>query len=181
MKKQCQLIERLNSSYLNRLCYGDLIRKDTNKLTAVLRLALTQETKNIEQLTKIKVFTFLGSYCGIIEYKNYFTAIDYFKNFSDNYMRGWGAKYCSCSQPIYTDALICEKNSQILSTQCSNNFFECDDKTCVLIIYECDYVNDCLDKSDEKNCKISSDNLGHFLTNQTISLPFQLHFKLLLA
>ena len=179
LARQCHLnIERLNGSYLNRLFYGDLIRKDTNKLAVVLPLALTQEPKNIELLRKITLFTFLGSYCGIVQYKYQFTAFGFFRNFSDTYMRGWGAKYRSCSQPIYIDALVCEKTPQTPSSaQCSNNFFECDDKTCVLIIYECDSVNDCFDKSDENNCNVWSDKLSHNLTNQTISLPCQLHLN----
>ena len=179
LASQCELeIERLNGSHLNRLLYGNLIRKDTNKLAALLPLALTGELTTIELLTKIKVFTFLGSYCGIIQYTAGFAAFSLFKNFPDAYMRGWGAKYRSCSQPIYTDVLICEKNPETpFSAQCSNNFFECDDKTCVLLLYECDSVTDCSDKSDESNCNVWSDNSNQNLTNQTISLPCQLHLN----
>ena len=50
---ECDLnIKRLTGSYLHRLLYGNLIRKDTNKLAAVLPLALTQEPKHIKLLEK---------------------------------------------------------------------------------------------------------------------------------
>lgn len=35
---------------------------------------------------------------------------------------------------------------------CNEGKFECDNKCCIVGRYVCDGDNDCIDKSDEKNC-----------------------------
>ena len=52
--------------------------------------------------------------------------------------------------------------------RCQSNHFECRDKTCVLFIYKCDHIGDCLDHSDEAGCIYG---LTSTLTDQLVHLP----------
>ena len=67
-------------------------------------------------------------------------------------LRGWGVKCRYCSEHVDVTDVICEKPSEPHTSQCENNHFTCQDKTCILSIYKCDSVYDCFDESDENNC-----------------------------
>ena len=152
---------------------GKLLHKDKpiNQLANKLALGLVQEPANTMLLMDIKVFAFIGSYCGIIEYNYIFNFLFHF--LLTKHIKAWGAKYRSCSKLIDIDAMICEKASEFyISHHCANHSFECGDRTCILIFYRCDYNNDCFDGSDEDNCIFSSNSI---FSNDTIWLPCQLN------
>ena len=65
----------------------------------------------------------------------------------------WGVKCWSCSQTLDVSAVICQKSRELhLIHLCLQHHFNCDDGTCILLLYVCDYVPDCFDESDENNC-----------------------------
>ena len=154
----------ISQAFSGNLLLGDI---SVNKLAISLYLSLAQGPKHNLPLTHIKVFAFLGSYCGIIEQNNVFTAAQ----LSEKHINGWGAKYRSCSQLVSTDTIVCEKASKSSTLDgCFDEFFKCGDRTCILSIYKCDDIYDCFDESDEQNCVFVS--LDSF-SNKTVLLPCQ--------
>ena len=77
----------------------------------------------------------------------------------------WGVKCRYCSEKIKVAGVICEKHTDIYISGCQNNHFKCLDKTCILDIYKCDYIADCLDNSDEDNC------VHNTLIDQFVNVP----------
>ena len=65
-------------------------------------------------------------------------------------------------------SLICEKRSNQNQHQCQDNQFRCHDGTYVLLIYMCDFINDCFAGSDEDVC--GSDNTS-IVSYNVLSLP----------
>ena len=82
--------------------------------------------------------------------------------------RGWGVKCRSCSEAVRVSAIKCEKPNKINAVKCQSNRFPCHDKTCVLLIYRCDFVQDCFDGSDEINCILNVQNTSR---DQVVVLP----------
>ena len=80
----------------------------------------------------------------------------------------WGVKCRPCSKRIKVSGTICEKPAELYVVRCQRNHFECGDKTCVLSIYKCDHIVDCLDHSDESGCIYG---LTSTLTDQFVHLP----------
>ena len=80
-------------------------------------------------------------------------------------LRGWGVKCRHCTEPVEVTDVLCEKPSELYNSQCQTNHFTCIDKTCILSIYECDFVYDCFDDSDEDNCtyKKTNNTSNHFV------------------
>ena len=78
----------------------------------------------------------------------------------------WGVKCRHCSKQIIVPAVICEKPKKSYGRACLQPRFICHDGTCVLAIYQCDFISDCWDGSDEKNCDMNvCDNCkNHFVT-----------------
>ena len=64
----------------------------------------------------------------------------------------WGVKCQPCADAINVSAIICEKISRPYIMQCQDEYFTCDDGTCILLIYKCDLISDCFDGSDEDFC-----------------------------
>ena len=170
-----KLLVKDNDTFISQVIFGNLLIADTsvNKLAISLYLSLAQEPKNNLPLRYIKVFAFLGSYCGIIEYNYAFTAAQLSEKYINKHINAWGAKYRSCSQLVLTDTIVCEKASKSSTLDgCIDDFFTCGDRTCILTIYKCDYIYDCFDGSDEQNCIfVSFDSFS----NETVSLPCQLN------
>ena len=65
--------------------------------------------------------------------------------------RQWTADYCNTF--IVADVPICQKPiTKLLIVICQVGYHQCGDKTCILTLYACDSVNDCLDGNDEAQC-----------------------------
>ena len=173
--QRTRLVLNDNDTFISQAIFGNLLLADTsvNKLAISLYLSLAQEPKNNLPLRHIKVFAFLGFYCGIIEYNYVFTAARLSEKHINKHINAWGAKYRSCSQLVSTDTIVCEKVSKFSTPdRCIDNYFACRDMTCILNIYKCDYIYDCFDGSDEQNCIfVSFDSFS----NETVSLPCQLN------
>ena len=84
--------------------------------------------------------------------------------------QGWGVKCRSCSEAIKVSAIICQKPNKINAVKCQSNHFSCLDKTCILLIYRCDFVQDCFDGSDERNCILNAHNTSRE-SDQLVILP----------
>ena len=90
----------------------------------------------------------MESRCGILKYLEYARA--YQLKLPREYLKSWGVKYVACRELFTIDAIVCEKQSIPFSTSpCGNEFFECEDGTCILSTYTYDLLNDCFDNSDE--------------------------------
>ena len=165
--QRTRLVLNDNDTFISQAIFGNLLLADisVNKLEISLYLGLAQEPKNNLPLRHIKVFAFLGSYCGIIEHNNVLPVTQ----LSEKHINAWGAKYRSCSQLVSTDTIVCEKASKSSTSDgCIDEFFKCGDRTCILFIYKCDDIYDCFDESDEQNCVfVSFDSFS----NETVSLP----------
>lgn len=65
------------------------------------------------------------------------------------------ARHCGCpfGMMLDRDQRTCIDNStEVTVTTCRANLFQCDNGRCIPSSYRCDKDNDCLDKSDEKDC-----------------------------
>ena len=49
-------------------------------------------------------------------------------------------------------------------TSCSKGEFTCNDGQCIDMEERCDQTTNCLDKSDEENCRMVNMEVGHNLT-----------------
>ena len=118
----------------------------------------------------------INKLCGIVQYSAFYsmlmTDVD-----SMNTMHGWGAKYKRCNDVIHADILICEKQSQLSSfSMCGAQYYHCNDGTCVLTIYKCDFLVDCVDGDDEHGCPTNIIKNDEFvLINDTLYLPCQIY------
>ena len=150
----------INTSYVNKMIYGQLLQKNEpeNNLAVILSIILSGPNHN-SLLKHIKIFAFLDQLCGIIEYVYLLSPFHSMVDLSNRYLRAWGAKYRSCSQTIDVHTVICEKPSKPLS------------------IYECDYVNDCSDKSDETNCIYDVNMINYSHIGQLIYIPCEFNSK----
>ena len=89
----------------------------------------------------------------------------------------WGVKCWSCSQTLDVSAVICQKQSkrQLIIHRCHHHHFYCEDGTCILLLYVCDYVHDCFDGSDENNCgekqHSTTNNASTQFSNSSVTLP----------
>ncbi|KAJ8026620.1 hypothetical protein HOLleu_31509 [Holothuria leucospilota] len=75
---------------------------------------------------------------------------------------------CSVNETYFlcgTDILVREQN-------CTSRQFQCGSGECLNVVFTCDFVPDCQDGSDEKECNITGSNSGESLTE---CLPS--HFK----
>ena len=96
----------------------------------------------------LSFFVIFKHTCSIVEFS---MLSYYFIDFSHE-TRGWGVKCRPCTQSIKISGIICEKSSRKRIITCQNKHFQCHDKTCILLIYQCADVADCFDGSDEVNC-----------------------------
>ena len=167
--------KRITGEHVNRMLYGWLLEKAENRLAMVLTYSLSLGPQNNQPLDSIKIFAFMESYCGIIEYKRIYNDPEILWNVPEIYLKNWGAKYRSCRQLINVDALVCEKPSIPYSTmKCAEHFFVCTDSTCILRAYICDNVPDCFDDSDESNCDVSAEYYTNSVVQQSIHIPCHL-------
>ena len=174
----------MNATYINTIIYGQLLPKDEpdNKIALILYRSLSAQLNSHMPLKNMKIFAFLDSFCGIIEYVDLLRPLYGNSDSSNRYLKAWAARYHSCSQQIQVDTMICVKpREHLISTLCGDGYFQCQDVSCVLSMYKCDYVNDCSDKSDEANCTHVSTTVNYSISNQIIYIPCQLNLKCALS
>ena len=77
----------------------------------------------------------------------------------------WGVKAIECHFEI-ADAttFVCERSPFKFNTNCAAGFFTCDDNTCILSVYVCDDIKDCLNSEDEYGCS-KHNYTAHSLSN----------------
>ena len=94
------------------------------------------------QLTNIRILVSVNGRCTRAEYPN----------FSFGGSRRWTAVSCG-DYTLPTDVFICEKPSVTHTTiMCNTEYYQCEDGTCILLLYVCDSVDDCLGGEDETLC-----------------------------
>ena len=83
----------------------------------------------------------------------------------------WTAEYCN--QVIIADIFVCHKPSPLTEIfLCKTDYYQCADKTCILALYVCDSVNDCLDEDDESHCDtVLRQEEGFSFQNSSLYLP----------
>ena len=114
---------------------------------------------------KAEIMSYFARYnntCSLVEYSH--LSWSYVHYDSD----AWGVKCRPCSKKINVSGIICVKPSEIKVIICQQFHFQCRDKTCILPIYKCDHVADCLDNSDEDMCVY---NVSDKLTDQFVTIP----------
>ena len=139
-------VQQIESNILHTIISGKSLARGTQKkrLPQMIYFMLPVSSER----THLSFFVSLYNTCGILERSHTET----------------GVKCRPCYEPINTTAVICEKPSKPYHNKCDTNHFACQDRTCVLSIYRCDFVVDCFDGSDENQC----------LQNITISPPDQI-------
>ena len=115
-------------------------------------------------------FTNVNDKCSIVT-QDFFQAIKYndqkYNRDTLGRVLDWGVRCQSCVASIGVNGVICEKTSHPYNMQCQDRYFKCDDGTCILLIYRCDYISDCFDKSDEAIC---NGNISSSWINSTLTL-----------
>ena len=97
--------------------------------------------------------------------------LDSIKNAS-SLMNRWKVQYIECSRYFSGYNIVCVKPVEPISNQCSNGYFECYDKVCVLALYVCDSFDDCVNGEDEKSCPNAILMKDDFtLINKSLYLP----------
>ena len=72
-----------------------------------------------------------------------------------------------CAEVTSISAVICEKLKRPNILRCDDQYFTCDDGTCILLIYKCDLISDCFDNSDEDLC---DDTINSSWFNSSLTL-----------
>ena len=152
---------------LKWIVFGNYLSKNSmaSKLANILKWTLSHGPEGTLPLADINIFVAVNSYCGIMRYMGY--ARLYHDKLPDGFVKGWGVKYIPCHDSFDVDAIVCEKPIiPFVMSSCGIGFFECEDGTCILSTYRCDFVYDCFDKSDEAKCEEYNQ-----MTNQSINIP----------
>ena len=117
-----------------------------------------------ERQNYMTYFTYFNESCAIVS----FSMTSYYYDLTNHPLRGWGIKCRPCDEAINVSGVICEKTSLANNINCTKNQFKCQDNTCILSIYQCDFTLDCNDGSDEENCDPSASRRA---ADQFITLP----------
>ena len=164
-KKPPNIMKNISGYHLQNLLFGSALRMDVyTKLLQILRWARPDIAENITVFVHVNM---VKEECNLLRFTilNYLYNHDPVNNF---YTRGWGVKCRSCYEYINVSAVICQKTSATYISRCEINHFKCHDKTCILSLYKCDFINDCLDSSDEYLCDY---NITYLSLIQYIRLP----------
>ena len=91
--------------------------------------------------------------------------------------RRWIATFCrNYTSP--TDVFICEKPRMVNTMMCNADYYQCEDATCILELYVCDSVNDCLNGEDETKCDTHVLKQAVFsFENSHLYLPCSLYYN----
>ena len=141
-----------NDSVLHTMLFGQPldVKSTNNLLPYTLRVAMYNSTPN---------YTFLASLNNMCVSLQFSPISFYFDEGGHFPTKGWGVKCVSCSARVHVSAVICERPAKQYDLQCENNHFQCNDQTCILLIYVCDLTPDCFDGSDEDNCSLDIANV----------------------
>ena len=94
------------------------------------------------QLNNIRILVNVNGNCARAEYFNF-----YFGG-----SKRWTAVFCG-ARTCPTDVFICEKpRLSHTAVMCNEEYYQCEDATCILLLYVCDTVDDCLGGEDETLC-----------------------------
>ena len=127
-----------------------------SRLPAMIH-SLTDEATNI-------FFTKLNNKCSLVE--RHTTQVNYFTPPAGPILK-WLVKCQPCAEATNVSAVICEKQRRPNIPQCDDQYFTCDDGTCILLVYKCDLISDCFDTSDEDSC---NDTMNSSWFNSSITL-----------
>ena len=141
----------------------DALKRKTLNHTQPLLFFIERCSKYL--LTTIRILARVDGRCARAEYSN--RTISGF--------RRWTAEYCSEYDP--TDVFICEKPSVEHTTiMCNAEYYQCEDGTCILSLYVCDTVNDCLGGEDESRCDPTAlQQASFYLQNSSLYLPCSIY------
>ena len=191
-KNQCAI---MNSTLLGLVGYGTVGNKNDLKMIDVLHELLGNNTTKLELYKEVLLgiynrialnqsnflLSFLYHYCyandvdmRVLVTVNEKCAVAEYSNKTITQSPQWTAEFCS--RYIQADTFICEKPSQPHSTMCDLNYYRCLDGTCVLTLYVCDSVRDCVDGEDEMNCPpVVLQKASLRLQNDSLYLPCPLY------
>ena len=80
----------------------------------------------------------------------------------------WGLKGSECASTVSATTSVCERPPYKLNITCILGHFACEDNTCILSMYVCDEINDCLNGEDEYACPKSTYTTTQSLFNLKI-------------
>ena len=101
----------------------------------------------------LPVFEILSATCWMLELGYLQSMPDSYQNdFNFNKDVHWGLKAIECKNTFGATTFVCERSPHKLYTSCLTGHFTCDDSTCILSVYVCDGLDDCLNGEDERGC-----------------------------
>ena len=171
-ENQCR---NMNSSLLNVNVYDTTILKGlaVHKGMAVGSADTTAVIKNVPLLNFLKSYSKENdAYMRIIVALNEKCVIGSYS--SKQFSLYWAVELCLANNQA--DIFICEKPSLPPSSTCDLKYYQCLDGTCVLMLYVCDSVNDCVDGEDEIKCpSVVTGEASLSLQNDSLYLPCPLY------
>ena len=162
-----QLKNDMSPSNLIKMIVGEAVRPDILSRPLIMMRTIAQYNYIIP--------AYLNDKCGLVQYDRFYIGL--MESATSDIMKGWGAKYRQCESHLLSTMIMCEKPSLLYNTNtaCRSPYYQCDDGTCLLLIYKCDLWNDCLAGDDETGCIYSDTEDQFMLMNDTLHLPFQIH------
>ena len=134
-------------------------------LPYIMYLAFRKEPSSLIFLASI------DGKCGTLEYNKAGMYLQ--KYFPKELATAWGAKLRPCDLKMVTNEIICERKSEIYVPYCKSIYFGCIIRSCILLVYVCDGIEDCLDGSDERHCssKHVQENADFKFESQYVRIP----------
>ena len=172
IKNILRTVHRKNPSYIPILTNDNVLE---NIISGMAPEADPNTRSIFEILTffyKDTFFVLVNGRCGTMKIP---FVLDYVINAS-SLISTWNVRYCECSAYFAFNNIVCVKSVEPISSHCSDSYFECFDKVCVLALYVCDSFNDCVEGEDETSCLkaiIMKDDFT--LINNNLYLPCILH------
>ena len=159
MQRTVQDMSALN---IQNMLFGRrlLLTSPQSMLPSILLISIDKARNENDE--SMSFFARFNNTCSLVEYSK--ISLSYTSDERD----AWGVKCRPCSKRINVSGIICVKPSEIKVIICQQLHFQCRDKTCILQIYTCDHVADCLDNSDEDMCVY---NVSDKLTDQFVTMP----------